>query len=130
MPLVDLSFGDSLDRLSVLQIKSEYIREPVEKVENIQREKNLLESALLLWCRKNDVSSEVYREHLANLVAINRLGWHQIDLVRKSISSDSKLNLHDEHLKMIHINDERISAKIAADKSVNYHFNEVKSYLN
>ena len=130
MPLVDLSFGDALDRLSVLLVKKKFLSNSPAKLELIEKERSSLSNSILDWCIKNKISLEIYEKNLSRLVEINELGWHQIELVRESLDeNNSSSSLHDAHVKMISINDDRIKAKNTADDDVNYKFKEVKSYL-
>ena len=130
MPLIDLSFGDSLDRLSVLRVKEKFLSFDEKKIKPIRIEQELLTKSILAWCNENNISNSIFEEHLALLMEINEAGWIQIEAVRKHLDeSTSSSNLHNEHLKMISINDERIKRKNDADSAVNYKFYEVKSYL-
>ena len=131
MPLVDLSFGDSLDRLSVLKIKQKYLHDNPNKLKIVNKEEELLRTSIVCWCKDHNVSIESFEEHLALLVSINEEGWIEHERMRKFIDSSHDVaenSLHSSHIKMMLINDKRIKAKNLADTFVGYSFNEIKSY--
>lgn len=128
LPLINLSFGDSLDRLSVIKVKLKYITDS-EKQIVLLRESSLLEQSILTWCSENDISINLFEFHLNALTSINEAGWVQVEKVRECLSLHDSPAINAAHLAMISINDDRIKAKNAADRSVNYDFYEVKSYL-
>ena len=129
MPLVDLSFGDALDRLSVLKVKMKSLNDDYCKFGIVSKEASQLDDAILSWCHNNNISNELYEKHLSTLVEINQCGWDQVEMVRTALDAKDSPSINAAHLQMIQINDHRILAKNNADKSVNYSFHEVKSYL-
>lgn len=131
MPFVDLSFGDALDRLSVLKIKQKYLHDIPDKLEIVNKEEELLRSSILCWCKDNNISLETYDELLSLLVSVNEEGWIEHERMRTFIDSSHNItgeSLHSSHIKMMLINDKRIKAKNLADTSVGYSFKEIKSY--
>ena len=70
MPLVDLSFGDALDRLSVLKVKMKSLNDDYCKFGIVSKEASQLEDAILSWCHNNNISNELYEKHLSTLVEI------------------------------------------------------------
>ena len=130
MPLVDISFGDAIDRLSVLKVKLNNIQDS-SKHSIVSIESNQLENSLVEWARDNNIDTSTFQDLLNDLIQINQLGWDQIEIVRNSMDLENcdPTQLHVEHLKMIKINDRRIKAKNYADQIASYHFHEIKSFL-
>lgn len=130
MPLVDISFGDAIDRLSVLKVKLNNIKE-TSKLVVVETECIQLENSLIEWSHSNNIDTSTFRELLGDLIEINQMGWDQIEVVRDAMNLENcdYVQLHVEHIKMININDRRIKAKNHADKIAGYHFHEIKSFL-
>ena len=130
MPLVDISFGDAIDRLSVLKVKLNNIKDS-SKHAIVSVESNQLENSLVEWACANNIDASTFQSLLNDLIEINQLGWDQIEIVRNSMNLENcdPTQLHVEHIKMIQINDRRIKAKNDADKIARYHYHEIKSFL-
>ena len=112
----------------MIRVKLKYITVS-EKQVVLLRESNLLEQSILAWCAENNISIDLYDFHLNVLTSINEAGWLQVEKVRKCLTLNDSPAINAAHLAMININDDRIKAKNAADRSVDYEFYEVKSYL-
>jgi hypothetical protein len=75
---VPVSVGELLDKLTILEIKSERIDDP-EKLENVERELKLLRSA---WAQ-SDLQQIDIRSLLAELRAVNEKLWIIEDDIRQ-----------------------------------------------
>ena len=75
---VDISIGEFLDKLSILEIKSERIADPA-KLANVRRELQTLRAA---WAVSPLAAADI-REDYAELVALNGRLWEIEDQIRE-----------------------------------------------
>lgn len=123
-PLVEIAIGELIDKLTILQIKSEHIRDP-EKLKNI-----LFEIELLNEARRQSVpeSPELTRLEV-ELKAVNQQIWDIEDAVR-----DCERNQRfDEHFvalarSVYKTNDKRAAVKKRINELFNSRIVEEKSY--
>ena len=74
---IELSYGEMLDKITILQIKNERISDP-DKLVNINKELNLLNG---LWRADEKSSVDIVKE-IAKLKAINEQLWEIEDDIR------------------------------------------------
>ncbi|MBK4723191.1 hypothetical protein JJL56_30515 [Azospirillum sp. YIM DDC1] len=123
-PLVEIAIGELIDKLTILQIKSEHIQEPA-KLKNI-----LFEIELLNEARRQSVpeSPELTRLEV-ELKAVNQQIWDIEDAVR-----DCERNQRfDEHFvalarSVYKTNDKRAAVKKRINELFNSRIVEEKSY--
>lgn len=100
--LVEISNGDLVDKISILEIKLEKFKNDLQKFRNVEKEYKIL-----LECLRNinfSLSSEEYK----NLKSINEILWETEEKVRKEHGFESKAKLSE----IIHTkNDERHKIK-------------------
>ena len=104
---VDISFGEFLDKLTILEIKSERVAD-AQKLANINKELHLLRN---IWAqsdkRDTDISEEIRR-----LKAVNEKLWDVEDAIREKEHKSE----HDEEFiqlaRSVYLsNDERAAIK-------------------
>lgn len=123
-PLVEIAIGELIDKITILQIKSEQIRDP-EKLKNI-----LFEIEILGEARRQSVpeSPELARLE-AELKAVNQQIWDIEDAVR-----DCERNKRfDDHFialarSVYKTNDKRAAVKKQINELFNSRIVEEKSY--
>ena len=122
--LIPISPGELLDKITILQIKSERIDDPA-KVANVRTELDML---LKVWAESVD-DDERIRALSAELKAINEALWEIEDDIRDEERNKRFGDRFIELARAVYVtNDERANAK----KQVNLHLNstivEEKSY--
>lgn len=106
---IDVSIGEIVDKVSILEIKLEKIRDPA-KLANIKKEFDLLlESMLSLGIT---LESNVYRE----LKEINLRLWNIEDLIRKL---DAESNFGEEFIRCARSVYNENDARAAVKRSIN-----------
>jgi transcriptional regulator of nitric oxide reductase len=121
---IPISPGELLDKITILQIKSERITDPA-KVANVTTELNMLEA---VWSEAVTDDDEI-RVLGLELKAINEALWEIEDDIRDEERNQSFGERFIELARAVYVtNDERANAK----KKVNLHLNssivEEKSY--
>ncbi|AWK90190.1 DUF6165 family protein [Azospirillum thermophilum] len=123
-PMVEIAIGELIDKITILQIKSENISDP-EKLKNIRFEITVLEQA-----RKECVPASPELAALeAELKAVNKQIWDIEDAVR-----DCERNgRFDEHFvalarSVYKTNDKRAAVKKKINELFNSRIVEEKSY--
>lgn len=123
--LAPVSEGELLDKLSILYIKSEKIKD-ADKLKHVNREIKLLETIV----SSHRIDQHVDYKHLmARLSVVNNDLWMYEDLIREY----TKNKVFDESFiqtaKNIHItNDKRMRIKGIINTTYNSDIVEVKSY--
>lgn len=122
--LIPMSPGEILDKITILQIKSERISDPA-KVANVQTELEMLSK---VWIEAVDVDAEI-TALTAELKSINEALWEIEDDIRDEERGKRFGERFIELARAVYVtNDERANAK----KKVNLHLNsnivEEKSY--
>ena len=121
-----ISFGELIDKITILEIKSERISDPA-KLANVRTEQNLLN---VTWAAHtaSAIDITVEREHLR---AVNEALWDIEDRIRikeKAKAFDSEFI---ELARSVYIrNDERAAAKRAINQRLGSTLVEEKSYEN
>jgi len=122
--LIPISPGELLDKITILQIKSERIADPA-KVTNVRTELEMLDKA---WRQAVDEDDEI-AALTAELKSINEALWEIEDDIRDEERNSRFGERFIELARAVYVtNDERANAK----KKVNLHLNssivEEKSY--
>ncbi len=123
---VDVSAGEFLDKITILEIKSERIKDE-EKLRNVHKELDLLRK---IWVEsplsQNDVSSQV-----GDLKRVNESLWEIEDKIRLKEAAQS---FDDEFVQLARsvykINDERASIKRQLNRILGSELTEEKSYAD
>ena len=124
--LVEVSFGELLDRISILEIKKEKISNP-ESIKFIEKEYLILKEQL----NKNIKSDKKLEEFFNNLKKINLKLW--------SIEDDKRMceknsDFGEKFIKLsreIHfLNDNRSKVKLEINKYTGSQIREIKQYTN
>ena len=124
--LVEVSVGELLDKISVLEIKKEKIKDP-EKLKFINDEYNILNEQL-----KNNVKSEEKLDNLfKSLKEINSKLWVIEDEKRLC---EKNLDFGEKFIKLsrnVHfLNDNRAKIKLEINKHTKSKIKEIKEYTN
>ena len=124
--LVEVSVGELLDRISILEIKKEKISNP-ESIKFIEKEYLILKEQL----NKNIKSDKKLEEFFNNLKKINLKLWSIEDDKRmcekNSDFGEKFINLSRE----IHfLNDNRSKVKLEINKYTGSQIREIKQYTN
>jgi len=121
---VPVSPGEVLDKITILEIKSERISDP-GKVANVRRELELL---LETWQRSVDQDETVHRIH-AELKAINEALWEIEDDIRDKERAKQFDQRFIELARSVYVtNDQRANAKKALNIHLGSEIVEEKSY--
>lgn len=123
---VDVSFGEFLDKITILEIKSERISDAV-KLENVNRELSLLRDS---WAAhpasKTDISDE-----MARLKAINEKLWEIEDDIRDKERNKTFDQGFIELARSVYFtNDERAAVKRELNLKLGSELVEEKSYAD
>ena len=124
--LVEVSIGELLDKISVLEIKKEKIKDP-EKLKFINDEYNILNEQL-----KNNVKSEEKLDNLfKSLKEINSKLWVIEDEKRLC---EKNLDFGEKFIKLsrnVHfLNDNRAKIKLKINMHTRSKIKEIKEYTN
>jgi len=123
---VEISYGEFLDKLSILEIKSERIRDPA-KLENINRELGLLRD---LWAADPKAAVDIQTEW-GQLKAINEKLWD----IEDDIRDRERARCFDEKFirlarAVYYTNDERAEVKRRLNEKLGSALVEEKSYAD
>ena len=124
--LVEVSVGELLDKISVLEIKKEKIKDP-EKLKFINNEYNILNEQL-----KNNVKSDEKLDNLfKSLKEINSKLWVIEDEKRLC---EKNSDFGEKFIKLsrdVHfLNDDRAKIKLEINKLTKSKIKEIKEYTN
>ena len=124
--LVEVSVGELLDKISILEIKKEKIKDP-EKLKFINNEYNILNEQL-----KNNVKSDDKLNNLfKSLKEINSKLW-VIDDDKRLCEKNSDFG--EKFIKLsrnVHfLNDDRAKIKLEINKHTKSKIKEIKEYTN
>ncbi len=123
---VEISYGEFLDKLSILEIKSERIHDPA-KLENINRELVLLRD---LWAADPKAAIDIQTEW-AELKSINEKLWN----IEDDIRDKERARCFDEEFirlarAVYYTNDERAEVKRRLNEKLGSALVEEKSYAD
>lgn len=123
---IEVSLGEFLDKLTILQIKAERIRDAA-KLANVRRELALLERA---WAESPFAGADV-REPLARLKAVNEKLWDIEDRIRLKESAATFDREFIELARSVYLcNDERAALKRELNRLLGSELVEEKSYAD
>lgn len=121
---VEIGVGEFLDKFSILDIKSEMIKDP-EKLNNVLRERNILWDNFKSIISKNPKLVNLYNE----LLLVNKKLWEVEDILRKH---EREKNFNEDFIKYARLvytyNDLRAETKKSINLSVGSKIIEEKSY--
>ena len=121
---IEISVGELLDKLTILEIKSERISD-AEKLKNINKEKSVLG---LQW-NESKYSSIDLSEDIAALKKINEKLWDIEDAIREKERNQSFGEEFIELARAVYFsNDERASIKHTINNKTGSELVEEKSY--
>ena len=124
--LVEVSVGELLDKISILEIKKEKISDP-ESIKFIEKEYLILKEQL----NKNVKSDKKLEEFFNNLKKINLKLWSIEDYKRMC---EKNSDFGEKFIKLsreIHfLNDSRSKVKLEINKYTGSQIREIKQYTN
>ena len=124
--LVEVSVGELLDKISILEIKKEKIQDP-EKLKFINDEFNILKDQL----NKNVKSDEKLDNLFISLKEINSKLW---DIENEKRMCEKKSDFGEKFIKLsrdVHfLNDERAKIKLLINDQSGSKIKEVKQYTD
>ena len=122
--IVEVSIGELLDKISILEIKQEKIKDP-EKLKFISKEHSILKNQL----KNNIKSDEKLTELFKSLKEINAKLWVIEDDKRQC---EKEKDFSEKFIKLsrdVHfLNDERAKIKLEINNALGSNIKEVKSY--
>lgn len=122
--LTPVSPGELLDKLTILDIKSERIKDSAKLI-NVERERELLEQ---VW-RDSGLETEVVRELRSRLKAVNETLWVIEDDIRDEERSGRFGARFVELARAVYVtNDERAAIKKSINQVLGSEIVEEKSY--
>jgi hypothetical protein len=117
--LVEISNGDLIDKISILEIKLEKLKNNEEKLKNVEKEYKILSECL------QNINFSLQSLEYKKLKSINELLWDTEEKVRKETDYEKKAKLSE----IIHTkNDERHKIKKQINELTNSEVFEEKSY--
>ena len=123
---VEVSFGEFLDKITILEIKSERISDVV-KLENVNRELSLLRDS---WAA-HPASKIDIRDEMARLKAINEKLWEIEDDIRDKERNETFDQDFIELARAVYFtNDERAAVKRELNLKLGSELVEEKSYAD
>lgn len=121
---IPISYGELLDKISILEIKAERIRQAA-KLSNVERELTLLRQT---W-QAHPASATDIRSEYAQLKAINEKLWDIEDAIRKKEKAKAFDDEFIDLARSVYVrNDERGEAKKAINLKLGSSLIEEKSY--
>ena len=124
--LVEVSIGELLDKVSILEIKQDKIKDS-EKLKFIQNEHSILKSQLDLNVKKDKILEKLFD----SLKEINSKLWVIEDDKRLC---EKEKNFGDKFIKLsrdVHfLNDDRAKIKLEINNYTGSKIKEIKSYTN
>ena len=124
--IVEVSIGELLDKISILEIKQEKIKDP-EKLKFINNEHSILKSQL----RKNVISNEKLDGLYQSLKEINAKLWTIEDNKRQC---EKDKDFGEKFIKLsrdVHfLNDERAKIKLEINNHTGSAIKEIKEYTS
>ena len=124
--IVEVSIGELLDKISILEIKQNKIKDP-EKLKFIENEHSILKSQLDLNVKKDEVLEKLFN----SLKEINSKLWVIEDDKRLC---EKEKNFGDKFIKLsrdVHfLNDDRAKIKLKINNHTGSKIKEIKSYTN
>ncbi len=123
---VDISFGELLDKITILQIKSERIADAA-KLQNIHHEMELLQS---IWEKSEEVNIDIKFE-IYELKSINEKLWDIEDDIRdKELKKEFDKDFIELARAVYITNDKRAEFKRKINIKLNSELVEEKSYAD
>ena len=123
---VEVSFGEYLDKLTILQIKSERIKDP-NKLINVNRELELLQTT---WQQRPESKVDLSTE-LRQLKAVNEKLWDIEDNIRdKERNNNFDAGFIELARAVYFTNDERARIKRVINEKLGSELIEEKSYTD
>ena len=123
---VEVSFGEYLDKLTILQIKSERIKDP-NKLINVNRELELLQTT---WQQRPESKVDLSTE-LRQLKAVNEKLWDIEDNIRgKERNNNFDTGFIELARAVYFTNDERARIKRIINEKLGSELIEEKSYAD
>lgn len=121
---IDISLGEFLDKITILQIKKSRISDP-DKLVNIERELKLLSD---LW-RQTSFDGSRVEEEIKDLRRVNERLWEIEDEIRRKESAGEFDAAFIELARSVYItNDERARIKKRINQKTGSEIVEEKSY--
>lgn len=119
---VPISIGELLDKISILQIKKQKIKDE-EKLYHVQQELTVLSKNL------DDVNSDIIDNYLQELFDVNTILWNIEDTIRLKEKNKEFDEEFIELARSVYINnDKRAKIKHQINKETKSDIVEVKSY--
>lgn len=124
--LTEISVGEFLDKITILEIKSERIKDEA-KLSNIHKELNTLRA---IW-KKSDYTHADINSEIAELKSINEKLWEIEDDIRDKESAGEFDERFIELARSVYFtNDERAAVKKTINVKVGSELVEEKSYAD
>ncbi len=124
--IVEVSIGELLDKISILEIKLHKIKDP-KKLKFIENEHSILKSQLDLNVKKDEILEKLFN----SLKEINSKLWIIEDDKRLC---EKEKNFGDKFIKLsrdVHfLNDDRAKIKLEINNHTGSKIKEIKSYTN
>lgn len=121
---IDVSPGELLDKLTILEIKEERIKDPA-KVQNVVREKEALERAAQAHITQSSAIDNLRKD----LKSVNERLWDVEDEIRECERAQDFGEKFVELARSVYLtNDHRSDIKRKINDVLGSHFSEVKSY--
>ncbi|TDT44335.1 hypothetical protein DES49_0437 [Halospina denitrificans] len=124
--MIPASFGEVLDKITILEIKSERMHDPA-KLANVRLELDELNG---IWARTLEHPASVNQER-QELKAVNEKLWDIEDAIREQESAGDFGERFVELARQVYFtNDERAAIKKKVNLALGSRFVEEKSYRN
>ena len=123
-PLVPISWGELIDKITILEIKLKKLNTPSALL-NVKNEYEYLTNII----KFNFEIEEIIKQLKKDLLIVNELLWHVEDDIRdKELNQSFDKQFIELARKVYHLNDQRANIKRQINKDTNSELTEEKSY--
>ena len=123
-PLIPISWGELIDKITILEIKQTHIRSPIALV-NINKELSYLNEIV----ENSTGVAELISDLKQQLLDVNKRLWQVEDDIRdKELKQDFDIGFIELARRVYRLNDERAKLKKSINQVLNSELVEEKSY--
>ena len=123
-PLIPISWGELIDKITILEIKQTYIKSPIA-LTNINKELSYLNEIV----ENSTGVAELISDLKQQLLDVNKRLWQVEDDIRdKELKQDFDIGFIELARRVYRLNDERAKLKKSINQVLNSELIEEKSY--
>ena len=123
-PLIPISWGELIDKITILEIKQTHIKQPIASA-NINKELSYLNEIV----ENSTGVAELISDLKQQLLDVNKRLWHVEDDIRdKELKQEFDIGFIELARRVYRLNDERAKLKKSINQVLNSELIEEKSY--